>query len=88
MPCERFGKWTVCSGYRVAPPGYHFRWGKDGYPTKTRSKKHFIECQDCGEPAIVVDYWAYHLSLAYCKNCAYVHEDLDPVTREQRKVDV
>lgn len=88
IPTQQIGQWRVCSGYRVAPPGYHFCWGKDGYPKFTkRSKKAVIPCQDCGEPAIVVDYWAFYLSLAYCANCAYVHEDIDPVTRLERKVD-
>lgn len=87
-PTQQIGQWRVCSGYRVAPPGYHFCWGEEGYPVKAEHMKNVILCQDCGEPAIVIDYWAFQLSLAYCANCAYVHEDIDPVTRMKRKAAV
>ena len=84
MPCSRFRGGWICTGYQVAPPGYHFKWNGDCYPIKTKSKKHFIKCFDCDEPAIVVDYWALQLHLAYCENCAYVHRDIDPKKRMVR----
>ena len=86
-PCYRIGPQDfICTGdYGIAPPGTHFGWDKDKYPVVTDDPGNVIECLDCGEPAITVDYWAWHLDMAYCANCADVHLDIDPVTRQRRR---
>lgn len=87
MACHKVQGGVVCTGFHgVAPPGYHMGWGKDGYPKFTKRKNNVIRCFDCDEPAITCDFWAYALERCYCENCAYVHMDIDPVTREKRKV--
>lgn len=86
-PCIPYRGGFVCTGNRgIAPPGHHLGWDENTYPVPTTDPENVITCQDCPEPAITCDFWAYELSRCYCENCAHVHMDIDPVTREKRKV--